>query len=210
MIRSLNEFQTLVRHNSAIHIIRKINASENNLSPLVSSISPFGIPTNFKGESELSSNSNIKVYSSSGYFYISQENLPKGKELLSGYKVILSQTSAEHAGEPSKDGTYKILTSSMSVCSPNEACTHSYLLLGKFNTFNEAKNLLNYLKTRFVRFLILQALSSIHITKSTFAFVPLQDFSKPWTDAELYAKYGLDEEEIAFIESMIKPMELEA
>jgi len=64
------------------------------------------------------------------------------------------------------------------------------------------------LKTRFVRFLVLAAMSSIHITKSTFQYVPFQDFSKPWTDAELYAKYSLTEEEIAFIESMIRPMDL--
>ena len=47
-----------------------------------------------------------------------------------------------------------------------------------------------------------------NISKGVFAFVPVQDFSKPWTDEELYAKYGLTEEEIAFIESMIRPMEL--
>ena len=51
------------------------------------------------------------------------------------------------------------------------------------------------------------AKSSQDATSKTFAFVPLQDFSKPWTDANLYAKYGLTDEEIAFIESMIKPME---
>lgn len=47
-----------------------------------------------------------------------------------------------------------------------------------------------------------------NISKTVFSFVPVQDFSKPWTDEELYAKYGLTDEEIAFIESMIKPMEL--
>lgn len=47
----------------------------------------------------------------------------------------------------------------------------------------------------------------MHITKSNFQFVPVQDFSKPWTDAELYEKYGLNDEEIALIESMIRPME---
>ena len=62
-------------------------------------------------------------------------------------------------------------------------------------------------KGKFARFLVLQALTSIHLSKSTFIFVPMQDFSKPWTDAELYAKYDLTEDEIAFIESMIKPME---
>ena len=95
----------------------------------------------------------------------------------------------------------------MRVLKPREVCTHSYLIAGLFSTENEAENLLRYLKTKFVRFLILQSLSSIHLTKSTFSFVPMQDFSKPWTDAELYEKYALTKEEIAFIESMIKPME---
>jgi site-specific DNA-methyltransferase (adenine-specific) len=64
-----------------------------------------------------------------------------------------------------------------------------------------------YLKTRFVRFLLQQIITGQHLSADKFRFVPLQDFSKPWTDAELYAKYGLTEDEIAFIESMIKPME---
>ena len=54
----------------------------------------------------------------------------------------------------------------------------------------------------------MQMLASMNMTKSTYSFVPMQDFSKPWTDEELYAKYGLTEDEIAFIESMIKPMDI--
>lgn len=69
-------------------------------------------------------------------------------------------------------------------------------------------NCCNYFKTKFVRFLILQPLTSIHLTRSVFTFVPMQDFTKPWTDEELYAKYNLTQEEIDFIESMIKPMEI--
>ena len=68
--------------------------------------------------------------------------------------------------------------------------------------------MMSYVSTKLFRYLLLQALTSIHITKDKFCFVPLQDFSKPWTDAELYAKYGLTDEEISFIESMIKPMDL--
>ena len=64
-----------------------------------------------------------------------------------------------------------------------------------------------YVKTKTFRFLLLQALTSIHITKDSFQFVPLQDFSHPWTDAMLYKKYGLDPKEIEFIEGMIRPME---
>ena len=67
--------------------------------------------------------------------------------------------------------------------------------------------MLAYLKTKFVRFLVSQLTSTQHISKMSFSFVPIQDFSKPWTDEELYEKYGLTDEEIAFIESMIKPME---
>ena len=51
-------------------------------------------------------------------------------------------------------------------------------------------------------------LASMNMSKASYNFVPVQDFSKPWTDEELYAKYGLTDEEINFIESMIKPMEL--
>jgi len=43
--------------------------------------------------------------------------------------------------------------------------------------------------------------------KKVYSFVPMQDFSKPWTDEELYKKYGLTEDEIAFIEKMIRPMD---
>lgn len=46
-----------------------------------------------------------------------------------------------------------------------------------------------------------------HAVAAVYQFVPMQDFSKPWTDEELYAKYKLTKDEIAFIESMIKPME---
>ena len=86
-------------------------------------------------------------------------------------------------------------------------CTHSYLVIGSYGQSSFSENVLGYIRTNFVRFLILQAMTSIHLTKATFSFVPMQDFSKPWTDEELYAKYGLTDEEIAFIESMIKPME---
>ena len=70
-----------------------------------------------------------------------------------------------------------------------------------------ATNLSNYLRTRFTRFLLSMAKISQHGTSKIYRFVPTQDFSRAWTDAELYDKYGLTEEEIAFIESMIKPME---
>ena len=68
-------------------------------------------------------------------------------------------------------------------------------------------NMMQYLKTRFVRALIAMVTATQHLSKANFRFVPLQDFSRSWTDADLYAKYSLTDDEIQFIESMIKPME---
>ena len=62
--------------------------------------------------------------------------------------------------------------------------------------------------TKFFRFLVLLKKNTQHATKAVYEYVPIQDFSKPWTDAELYAKYDLSDVEIGFIESMIKPMDL--
>ena len=70
-----------------------------------------------------------------------------------------------------------------------------------------AENVVSYIKTRFFRFLVLLKKNTQHASRGVYEFVPIQDFSKPWTDEELYAKYGLTQEEIDFIESMIRPME---
>ena len=96
----------------------------------------------------------------------------------------------------------------MQILSPMEVCTDSYVIACPTENRETAENFEKYLQTKFVRFLILQALSSINLSKDRYEFVPVQDFSQPWTDEELYAKYGLTDEEINFIESMIKPMEL--
>ena len=92
----------------------------------------------------------------------------------------------------------------------NTICTESYIVIGADlgMTMHEARNLCNYLKTRFVRFMHSLAKVSQDATSKTYRFIPMQDFSKPWTDEELYAKYNLTQEEIDFIESMIKPMEI--
>ena len=208
LTRPLDEFSTLVRYNQAVGIVHKVQArKEKAFSEIVSAISPFGLSTKERGSDNPSAEKDIKLVSSAGIGYMARDEISKGTELVDTYKVLVSQTGAEHAGEPSKDGKYRVLTSSMQVLAPKEICTHSYLVIGSYDQPRFAENVLAYLKTSFVRFLILQAMTSIHLTKATFSFVPQQDFSKSWTDEKLYAKYGLTEEEIAFIESMIKPME---
>lgn len=204
--RPLDEFPVLVRYNEAVSILRKIASfNEASLDSIISPISPYGLSTKVRGQDNPDASHNIRMYSSKGVSYISEEEVEKGQESMSTYRTMISQTSAEHAGEPSKDGTFRVLTKSMCVLEPKDVCTHSYIFAGQFKTKNEATNLLNYLKSKFARFLILQALTSIHLSKSTFVFVPIQDFSKAWTDKYLYKKYGITSEEIEFIDSMIKP-----
>lgn len=172
------------------------------MNTMVTSRKPFGLATNVLpleyGELTLRYNKGKGKYP--------LDEVSIGRDLIDKWKVMLSYLSAEHAGQPDKSGMFKVL-STLEILPPKHICTETYLLAGYFENEKEANNLLTYLKTRFVRFLIGQIAMSQHITKNSFSFVPQQDFSKPWTDEELYQKYGLTEEEIAFIESMIKPME---
>lgn len=206
MSRSLNEFAFFVRNNTALHIIRKfISQSSKMMSEVVYSRNCFNIPTTITGKEEPFSNS-IKTLSSKGNVYINKSNITNRDGLLEKYKVVITYAMSG-GNKPSSDGNYQVI-SSLKIIEPNEACTETYLILSAFSNRNTAENFLTYVKTKTFRFLLLQALTSIHITKDKFCYVPIIDFSKPWTDEELYAKYGLSEEEIAFIESMIKPMKL--
>jgi site-specific DNA-methyltransferase (adenine-specific) len=119
---------------------------------------------------------------------------------------MVGRAISGHAGESDSEGQVKVF-STLEVIGPNEICTDTYIVIGRFTDKSKAYNLLSYLKTKFVRLLVLQTITSINITRNNYQFVPLQDFSKPWTDEELYKKYGLTDEEIQFIESMIRPME---
>lgn len=201
-MRILNEYPVLVSNNRAIHIIRKVlNQKELMLSEVVSSRKPFGLDSSASFDKD----GDIFLRSSKGNGTIRRERINSGLDMLEKYKVITSKVSFEHAGVPDKDGMMRVL-SVVQVLPKNSACTESYLVNGTFETEDEAMNMAKYLKTKFVRFLLMQMLASMNMTKSTYCFVPMQNFTKEWTDEELYAKYSLSDEEIAFIDSMIKPM----
>ncbi len=200
--KPLNNFSTFIRYPIADEIISKVASfSEETMETMVSTRKPFGLATNVvpmeQGDIMLKYNKGIGPYN--------RASITAGTEYIDKWKVMISYLSSEHAGQPDKNGQFKIL-STMSILPPKYVCTETYLIAGAFDSFEEADNLLTYLKTRFVRFLIGQVAMSQHITKGSFAFVPVQDYSKPWTDSELYAKYGLTDSEIAFIEATIKPM----
>ena len=206
MERTLNEFPVFVRHNEAIEIIRKVSSlRENSLSEIISSLNPFGLDSSIRGN-KTPTNGDITVYSSQGKGYLPEIMIKQGKALLNAYKIMVSKVTSEHASEADKNGQYKVF-SKIEILKPGEACTFSYFIIGNFDSLIYTQNLLTYLKTKFVRFLLLQCISSINLSRDKFAFVPMQDFSKPLTDEFLYGKYNLSDEEISFIESMIRPME---
>lgn len=200
----LNEYTTFIRQNQAVSIVHKVLAfNEQTMDKIVSSRKPFGLESST--QSNLSGT--VILRNSLGLGKISRDRIISGLDLVSKWKVIVSKVSFEHAGTPDKDGMMRVL-SVIQKLPPNSVCTESYLVAYSSDSESEVNNCISYLQTRFVRFLLMLMLASMNMSKTTYSFVPVQDFSKPWTDAELYAKYGLTDEEIAFIESMIRPMDL--
>ncbi|HMP25213.1 MAG TPA: Eco57I restriction-modification methylase domain-containing protein, partial [Saprospiraceae bacterium] len=204
--RKLNEFEIFPRYIDALSIISKVlSLKENSLSDIVSVQTPFGFHTSYRGNPKAKYDL-VKVLTSKGWVKCEKNEITKGQEMIDKYKVIFTAATTEHGGQANKSGLRKVM-SSLQIIEPNTICTQSYLVGGSFDTKEEALNQVSYFSTCFVRFLLFQAITSQHISKDKFLFVPLQDFTEPWTDEKLYAKYGLTEEEIAFIESMIRPME---
>lgn len=147
----------------------------------------------------------VVLLSSEGKGFYSRDKVEDRNGIISKWKVVITYAMSG-GNKPTINGDYQVI-SSLRILAPNEVCTETFLVLDTFKNKKEANNMCSYVKTKVFRFLLLQALSSIHITKDSFQFVPLQDISHPWTDEMLYEKYGLDYNEIAFIESMIRPME---
>ena len=203
--RDLSEFDTFVRQASAIDILHKINSlKEDTFNNHVYSRKPFGLDNNYIGKSTYFKDS-ITLFSSQGLSYISLSEITQNQDVIDKWKVIVSKASAQ-GGRADKDGRRKVLPKA-EILTPMSACTESYLLVACFDYQKEAENALSYVKTKFFRFLLSLKVITQNIAKESFAFVPLQDFTRPWTDADLYAKYHLTDEEIQFIESMIKPMD---
>lgn len=201
--RSLNEFKFFVRNNTALSIIKKCEKfNEETMEDMVSSRNMFGIATTTKGEDEPFENS-IEALTSKGTIYLSPDEITDKGKYLDKYKVIITYAMSG-GNKPNKNGQYKI-TSSTQVLKPNQACSETYLCIGRFDNEKEAENLKSYISTKTFRFLLLQALTSIHITKDKFCFIPKQDFSKHWTDQDLYKKYEFNDDEIKFIEDLITP-----
>ena len=202
-VRALNEFDTFIRHDQAASIVRKVCAfGEPMMSNMVSSSKPFGLRTFVRPQES----GDILLRWQNGEGPYRRDEIIVGRELIDKWKVITSYVGYDHAGNPGKDGKRRVF-SKIDILPPGTICTETYLVVGSFDTEQEATKLVAYMKTLFFRFLVAQCMYSHHITKEAYLLVPIQDFSQSWTDEKLYAKYGITDEEIKFIESMVRPME---
>ena len=202
-MRDLSESEVLIRHQEEISILSKVQVNgQTYLNEVAFSQKPFGLRTYVKPLAE----GDIKLRYNGGIGPYSRDLITVNSNLIDQWKIVTSRLTAEHAGETDRNGQKRIF-SILEILEPGTICTETYMMLCACASQMECTNMLQYLKTRFVRALIAMATSTQQMSKANFRFVPLQDFSKPWTDEELYKKYNLTEDEIAFIESMIKPME---
>src|SRR5690554_3026065 len=204
---------TFIRYNAAISILRKVQKlNEPNFSEIISSNDPFGFDVRVEGSYKRVKpkfkreyfNGAIKFYyfgwQKEGIGYVDKSNVKRNEKLIAEYKVYISK--AYGMGEfPSKIINKPILGEK------NSCCTETYLLIGPFQSRIEAENVMSYIETKIFRFLVALIKNTQNAMKKVYQFVPMQDFSEPWTDEKLYKKYGLTQEEIDFIESMIKPMD---
>ncbi|WP_296111894.1 Eco57I restriction-modification methylase domain-containing protein [uncultured Alistipes sp.] len=202
-VRALNEFDTFIRHDQAASIVRKVCAfGEPMMSNMVSSSKPFGLRTFVRPQES----GDILLRWQNGEGPYRRDEITVGRELIDKWKVITSYVGYDHAGNPGKDGKRRVF-SKIDILPPGTICTETYLVVGSFDTEQEATKLVAYMKTLFFRFLVAQCMYSHHITKEAYRLVPIQDFSQSWMDEKLYAKYGITDKEIKFIESMVRPME---
>jgi len=200
--RPLNEFDVFIRLDPAVSILKKTKLlKEEIMTDIISAVRPFGLKTNDRP----SKKGDLYLISSKGEGPVESSRVTAGQNMVKKWKVMTSKTSHDHAGQPDKDGTRRVL-SRVEILKPNQICTESYIILGSFDKKEQAENCRMYVKTRFVRFLISLLSFSQDITRERFNFVPLVDYDQEWTDEKLYKKYKLTKEEIEFIESMIRPM----
>ena len=195
-----NDNNVFIRFNKAISILRKTRRfNEKSFSKLVSSRKPFGFATSYKGFSE-SKEKTIKLHTSNGVGYIGKDDILRNYDWVNNYKVYIARAYGERISSE-----FWVLGKPF-LGEPNTACTETYLVIGNFENEKVCQNVMSYIRSRFFRFLVLLKKNTQDGTSKVYEFVPMQDFSRPWTDEQLYAKYGLSKDEIKFIEVMVREM----
>jgi site-specific DNA-methyltransferase (adenine-specific) len=209
-VRSLDEFDVFVRDQRAVDILKKVVAAgERTFDELVSGDTPFGLATNFADyrQGAEPKTGQIRLYANVGTTRVQgvmdRKVISKNTHLIDVWKVFLPVAGSGRERE--RSGVDLVLGPSI-IAAPGSACTQTYLVAGPLNSLTEAESVESYLRTRLARFLISLRKPAQHVFSSMYRWVPVQSWNQNWTDSALYEKYKLTEEQIAFIESMIRPI----
>jgi hypothetical protein len=213
--RILDEFDILIRYTSGVNILKKIlEFEEISITNILSVDKEFGWTSNFKQFSKTEVKGFIPLHyihkTKRHIGWIDRKDILKSEQLIDTFKVLIPKAGSD-GGKTMPD----VVLGKPLVTSNPSVCTQSFLFF-HLNTQKEANSLEKYLFSKFFRFLVSLRKITQDATKSTYEWVPLQDFTEksdidwsksiPEIDQQLYVKYGLSEKEIGFIASMIKPM----
>ncbi|MBX9679379.1 MAG: Eco57I restriction-modification methylase domain-containing protein [Gemmataceae bacterium] len=203
--RNLGEYDVFVRDARAVSILQKVvGRKELPINTILTRDTAFGLASNFSSFRETATPGDIALYfirkMKRGMGYVSRNEITKSEHLIDRWKVLVPE--AYNGGD---SVPHQILGRPLIAPSPS-VCTQSYLVF-YVDSKKEAKSLQSYYMTRFFRFLVSQRKITQHALHSTYAWVPIQEWDKLWTDEVLYEKYGITAHEIAFIESMVRPMD---
>ncbi len=205
--RQLDEFDVFVRDQQAIDILHKvIAATHQGMDELISNREPFKLESNFDGFHENRQKKDIALYrivpGKRRVDWVSRTEIVKNAYLIDKWKVLVPKAGS--------DGGQKIPDSVLGkpwLSPPPSACTGSFLAIPA-DSEAAARSIQSYYATKFFRFLV----SLRKITQDAFShmysWVPVQAWDRQWTDKALYKKYGLIKEEISYVESVIRPMDL--
>jgi site-specific DNA-methyltransferase (adenine-specific) len=185
-----------VRYNEAISILRKVlSKNEESFSQLVSSQKPFGLRGFFSDFQEKEFKHSVKLYLNQKIGWIRKDQIELNENWVDKYKILIPRNSG--IGSMKKDILKPI------IAGPNTCCTETYLVIGPFEDEESAQNACSYIHTRFFHLLLALKKVSQGLSKNVFSFIPIQDFSRSWSDKDLFRIYNLSKEEILYIENNI-------
>ena len=197
--RHLDAYDVLVRRNEAVPILDKVKAKgEATLESKVSTGKPFGLRTFFHGKPNSTEfKQPVKLFGSQKITWMERGEISTNPEWIDQWKVLMTAVQGTSAAIETK------FLSKPIIAEPGTACTETYIVAGHFDSQTKAANYAQYLRTRFVRFLVSLRKATQHATRDVYAFVPDLPPTRQWTDAQLYKRYGLTTAEIAFVESQV-------
>lgn len=207
-IRYLNEYDILIRDNTAIEVINKVKkVNKYFLDKDVFSANPFGFRTFERGLDKPFKNS-IVLHSSKGIGYIDRNSVKINSEHIDTYKIICgSLVPSNGEVDTTPEMGYRVITNPK-ILKPNEIVTETYVVLSSFKNETEAKNFAKFITLKLPRFILKQSMSSAYISKECFKFVPKLDWTIQWSDKDLYDIFTLTNKEQIYIEKIMKEIKI--